>query len=277
MKVSIVIAVYNEARTVATLLERVWEQPLTGFTKEIIVVESNSTDGTRRMVADFAARHAGDCTANIQVIFEESARGKGYAVRQALAAASGDVILIQDADLEYDVADYPRLLNPIREGRCAFVLGSRHMGPSRWRIRKFARSGLLPGLMNVGAIFFHAFFNAVFSTRLSDPTTMYKVFRADCLNGLTFTCNRFDFDYELLGKLIRAGFAPLEVPINYRSRGFQEGKKIRLFRDPPTWVAAIIRCRFASLGAADKSAAGKGVEGKGPRVYSDNPARRASS
>jgi hypothetical protein len=145
------------------------------------------------------------------------------------------------------------LLTPIIEGRAAFVLGSRHTGPDRWKIRKFSRSGLLAGFMNVGGILFHWFFNSVFDTRLTDPTTMYKVFRADCLDGLSFTCNRFDFDYELLGKLIRAGFHPLEVPVSYRSREFHEGKKIRVIKDPLTWVAAILRCRFARLYSAERA------------------------
>ena len=247
MKASIIIAVYNEAGTVRTLLDRVWAQPLPGIGKEIIIVESNSTDGSREIVADFAAAHAADSSTRIEVIQQDRATGKGCAVRDAFAAATGDILLIQDADLEYDVADYPDLLNPIIEGRTAFVLGSRHMGSSGWKIRRFARNGLLAAFMNLGGLLFHALFNVVFSSRLSDPTSMYKVFRADCLDGLSFSCNRFDFDFELLGKLMRAGFEPLEVPVTYRSRGFNEGKKIRILRDPFTWIAAILKCRFARL------------------------------
>jgi glycosyltransferase involved in cell wall biosynthesis len=245
VKVSIIIAVYNEAPTVATLLERVWAQPLPGLGKEIIIVESNSTDGSREIVAEFLARHAAQSTPRIQVIHQDRPKGKGHAVRQGFAAASGDILLIQDADLEYDVADYPDLLAPIIEGRTAFVLGSRHLGPDGWKIRKFAHNSLRAACMNVGAKLFHAFFNLLFASRLTDPTTMYKVLRADCLDGLTLTCNRFDFDFELLGKLIRSGFMPLEVPVSYKSRGFDEGKKIRVWRDPITWLAAILVCRFA--------------------------------
>jgi glycosyltransferase involved in cell wall biosynthesis len=250
MKVSIIIAVYNEAATIATLLERVWAQPTLEVSKEIIIVESNSTDGSREIVAQFYARHAADLSQRIQVIHEPRPMGKGHAIRQGFAAATGDIFLIQDADLEYDVADYPELLKPIVEGETAFVLGSRHMGPDGWKIRRFAHRGLQAAFMNCGGLLFHALFNAAFATRLTDPTSMYKVFRSDCLDDLIFTCNRFDFDFELLGKLIRKGFMPVEVPVSYQSRGFDEGKKIRVFRDPLTWVFAILRCRFTALGAS---------------------------
>jgi glycosyltransferase involved in cell wall biosynthesis len=269
MQVSVIIAVYNEARTVGTLLERVWAQPLPGSTaKEIVIVESNSTDGSREIVAEFAARHAGGPGARIQVIHEDRPRGKGHAVRQGFAAATGDILLIQDADLEYDVGDYPDLLRPIIDGRTVFVLGSRHLGPNRWKIRRFAHNSLQAACMNLGGLLFHAFFNTLFGTRLTDPTTMYKVFRADCLTGLTFNCNRFDFDFELLGKLVRAGFIPREVPVSYTSRGFEAGKKIRILRDPLTWVLAISRCRFSTI-------AMQPLDGIEP--HNENPARRASS
>src|SRR5579863_3243290 len=243
MKLTVIIAVYNEAPTIAVLLDRVWAQPLPGVAKEIIIVESNSTDGSREIVADFVASRPLDPSATVQVIYQAEPKGKGHAIRQGFAAATGDILLIQDADLEYDVADYPDLLAPIIAGRAAFVLGSRHTEPDHWKIRQFAHHGLLAAVMNVGGLLFRALFNALFSTRLTDPTSMYKVFRADCLAGLSFTCNRFDFDYELLARLIRAGFRPLEVPVSYESRGFDQGKKIRIFRDPPTWVLAMLKCR----------------------------------
>jgi glycosyltransferase involved in cell wall biosynthesis len=256
MKVSIIIAVFNEAGTVETLLERVWLQPV-GIAKQIIVVESNSTDGSREIIARFAAQHAGEGSAEFVVIHEDRPRGKGHAVRQGLAAATGDILLIQDADLEYEVTDYPALLAPILSGQAAFVLGSRHLGPDRWRIRSFGQNGLMPRFMNAGGMLFHAFFNLLFASHLSDPTTMYKVFRRQCLEGLKFGCDRFDFDFELLGKLIRSGYMPLEVPVSYRSRSFEDGKKIRIFRDPLTWVRAIVLCRFVALNrgtALDKPA-----------------------
>ena len=273
MKVSIIIPVYNEAKTLATLLARVWAQALPGASKEIIIVESGSTDGSREIVANFLAHHAGDPSVRIQAIHEQIPKGKGHAVREGIRIATGDILMIQDADLEYDTADYPRLLGPIIEGHAALVLGSRHLGPERWSIRKFSGSGLRSAWMNLGGVLFHGFFNVLFSTHITDPTSMSKVFRADCLDGLSFSCNRFDFDFELLGKLLRAGFTPFEVPVSYESRGFDEGKKIRMLRDPVTWVWAIVKSRFASLG----SESGSGKELAGSLRYSKNPAARPSS
>ncbi|MGN6453462.1 MAG: glycosyltransferase family 2 protein [Steroidobacteraceae bacterium] len=254
MQVSIVIAIYNEASTAGVLLQRVWAQPLPGLTRELIIVESNSTDGSREIVAQFVARHADSLHGQVRVIYQDRPHGKGHAVRAGFAAASGDILLIQDADLEYEVTDYPDLLRPIVEGRSALVLGSRHLGPASWKIRQFANHGLLAGVMNAGGVLFRLLFNLLFSVRLTDPTTMYKVFRASCLEGLDFRCDGFDFDFELLGKLIRAGHVPLEIPVSYKSRGFDEGKKIRILRDPVTWVLAILRCRFATVPRASRRA-----------------------
>ena len=262
MKVSIIIPIYNEAATVDTVLESVWAQPLDGLDKEIIVVESNSSDGSVRLVAEFAARHAADTMTPIHVIRQPAARGKGHAVRAGFRVATGDILLIQDADLEYDVRDYPDLLRPIVQGRTSFVLGSRHMGADGWKIRRYARAGMRAWLMNVGGMLFHKFFNEMFGTRLSDPTSMYKVLLASCLDGLTFTCERFDFDYELLGKLIRKGCVPLEVPVSYQSRGFEAGKKIRPFRDPPTWIRAIVATRFSRQSHWDVAARRPSAIGK---------------
>jgi len=264
VKISIVIAVYNEAATVGVLLERVWAQPLPGLTRELLIVESNSTDGSREIVAEFAARHAGCGPDQIHLLYEERPHGKGHAIRKGFEAASGDILLIQDADLEYDVADYPDLLRPIIEGRVAFVLGSRHLRPASWKIRQFANHGLLAGFMNAGGLLFRTLFNLLFGVRLTDPTTMYKVFRSSCLAGLTFRCNGFDFDFELLGKLIRAGYVPLEVPVSYTSRGVDEGKKIHVLRDPPSWILAMLRCRFLT-GDLGQRPAHKAAPSRGSR------------
>ncbi len=245
LKLSVVIPIYNEAATAATLLQRVRTAPLpTGVAREMVIVESASTDGSHEIVQAFAEAHR---SAEVRVVLQERPRGKGHAVREGLALATGDIVLIQDGDLEYDVADYPALLAPILAGRATFVLGSRHLGGESWVIRRFEKGSLRAPLMNVGGVLFHAFFNAVYGTRLTDPTTMYKVFRRSAVDGLTFVSDRFDFDFELVAKLIRSGHVPVEVPISYNSRSFEEGKKIRMIRDPLTWVWAILRFRFAKL------------------------------
>ncbi len=243
MKLSVILPVYNEAAHVGTLLSQVFLQPLPDMDRELIIIESNSKDGSRKIVQDFAAAHPD----LVRVILEDRPQGKGHAVRQGLAMATGDIILIQDGDLEYDVKDYPILLQPIIDGKADFVLGSRHLSAGGWKIRKFKENPFGSSVMNLGGTLFHAFFNCVYQTKLTDPTTMYKVFKRKCIENLTFDSNRFDFDFELVAKLIRSGFIPLEVPISYVSRGFEEGKKIQVFRDPFTWIWAILKFRFCRV------------------------------
>jgi len=167
-------------------------------------------------------------------------------VRTGFQYATGDFILIQDADLEYDLEDYDALLEPLIHGREAFVLGSRHGGKA-WKMRQFANQRWLSFGLNVGHWFFTSLVNILFWQRLRDPFTMFKVFRRDCLAGLHFECNRFDFDYELLIKLVRKGYTPIEIPVNYRSRSFKEGKKVSMWRDPWTWLAALVRLRLTRI------------------------------
>lgn len=263
-KVSIVIPVYNEAATVSALLDSVLKQPLPqGLLKELVLVESNSTDGSRAKVEAFCRQALATTppAAQVQLILQESPRGKGFAVRAGLERATGDIILIQDADLEYDVADYPVLLQPILDGHADFVLGSRHLSAGNWKIRKFEKNPLTAGLMNFGGSFFHWLFNFVYRTRLTDPTTMYKVFLSDCIRGVNFESNRFDFDWELVAKLVRLGYNPLEVPISYRSRGFDEGKKINFFRDPFTYLNAIFKFRLKRITRTSRAARSAGDTG----------------
>jgi glycosyltransferase involved in cell wall biosynthesis len=166
-----------------------------------------------------------------------------HAVRAGLAIALGDVILIQDADLEYDVNDYDVLLGPLIARTQSFVLGSRH-GEGGFAIRKFTNQPIQSFVLNTAHWLFTLCINISLGLALRDPFTMYKVFRRDCLNGLTFECNRFDFDWELLIKLVKAGHRPIEVPVNYQSRSFKEGKKVTYFRDPITWIRALVKYRF---------------------------------
>jgi len=230
--------VYNEARTFADTFERVYGAHVAGIDREIVVVESNSTDGSRAVVERYRGHP------RFQVVLEERPRGKGHAVRTGLGHITGDLVLIQDADLEYDFLDYAALLRPVVEGRVAFVLGSRHAGD--WKIRKFARHWLAD-LMNLAHWALVFLMNRLYGASMSDPFTMFKVFRADCLAGLTLECDRFDFDIELVCKLLRKGYVPLEIPVNYQARSFEEGKKVRIFREPITWLRAMWRYRAAPV------------------------------
>jgi glycosyltransferase involved in cell wall biosynthesis len=241
ISVSVIIPVYNEIATVRTALDALVAKRVKGYELQLIVVESNSTDGSREAVLTYKG------FPRVTVILEASPKGKGHAVRAGLDAATGDIIMIQDADLEYDLGDYEKLLLPLAERRCAFVLGSRHSSEGGWAIRKFTDQRLHALVLNLAHWTFTLMINVSLGIWLSDPFTMYKVFRRDCLTGLTLECNRFDFDWELLIKLVRKGYRPLEVPVSYTSRSFKAGKKVSMVRDPLTWMWALLKYRFQPL------------------------------
>ncbi len=240
-RLSVIMAVYNEASTFEKTMSLVLAKTIPGMEIDVIVVESNSTDGTRTQVLQHSDHP------RVRVILEERPRGKGHAVRAGLEAARGDFVLIQDADMEYDIDDYEVLLEPLRSGEVGFVLGMRTSPDGSWGLRDFGQRDMRSHFMNLGHEVFLTLFNVVYGQRLRDPFTMYKVIRRDCLYGLTFESNRFDFDWELTGKLVRAGYHPREIPVGYRSRSFGQGKKIAFFRDPLTWVRACFKFRFVRL------------------------------
>jgi hypothetical protein len=239
---SVVMPVYNERATFHTVIEQLLSKRIDGVDLELIVVESNSSDGTREDVLSFAE------DPRVRVVLEDRPSGKGHAVRAGLAEATGDFVLIQDADLEYDLDDYESLLEPLRKFETAFVLGVRRKtAGARWGVRHFEKQVLVGWLMNFGNFLFLNLFNRVYGKQLRDPFTMYKVVRRDCLYGMRLESNRFDFDWELMAKLLRAGYEPVEVPVTYRSRSFSEGKKVSVLRDPLTWIRACFRYRFGSF------------------------------
>ena len=239
-RLSLVVPAYNEAATFEANFEKLLAKTVEGLDIEIIVVESNSTDGTRAIVARYQEHP------RVTVVWEDRPRGKGHAVRGGLQRITGDYVLIQDADLEYDLEDYEALLEPLVQGRAAFVLGARH-GGSAWKMRSFTGQPVVSAVLNLAHWFFTTLVNVGFRAQLKDPFTMYKVFRRDCLYGLRFECDRFDFDFELVIKLLRKGYQPLEIPVNYRSRSFAEGKKVSFFGDPVTWLRALVKFRLESM------------------------------
>ena len=245
-KLSIIMPVFNEGRTFAETFERVYAAHVAGVDREIVIVESNSTDGSRELVQKVEKRPG------VVVLYEDRPQGKGHAVRAAIQASTGDLVLIQDADSEYDVDDYDIVLEPLLTLSATFVLGSRHMGGRTWKIRQFANQRALAYVMNLAHESFTALANGLYGTEMRDPTTMYKVFRRDAYEGIHFTRDRFDFDWELVCKLVRRGHVPVEVPVNYRSRSYAEGKKVRFFRDPITWLETIVASRYEPLGEGDR-------------------------
>ncbi|HEX8914056.1 MAG TPA: glycosyltransferase, partial [Humisphaera sp.] len=267
---SVVVPAFNEAATIGKLLDAVLRKQVANTDIEVIVVESNSTDGTREVVQRYAGHP------RVTVVLEDRPRGKGHAVRTGLAQATGDFVLIQDADLEYDLEDYDVLLEPLAGGREAFVLGSRHGGEAWWKMRQFESQPLMSAFLNLGHWVFTTLLNVLFRQSLKDPFTMFKVFRRDCLTGLEFKCNRFDFDYELLVKLVRKGYQPIEIPVNYRSRSFKEGKKVSTFRDPINWLRALAWLRVTRIDLLGTVAKARAAGAASEATPTATPARQAA-
>lgn len=228
MKLSIVIPVRNERDTVLALIERVRAVDC-GMEKELIVVDGASTDGTREALLTL------DGIPELVLVLEDRARGKGRAVRTGFERATGDIVMVQDADLELDPAEIPSLLAPIVEGRTDVVFGSRFKGRGR---------GATPLVGYAGNFALTMAANALFFARLTDILTCYKVMRSGIARSLDLRCNGFDLDAEITCRLLRDGHRILEVPVTYNARSSDEGKKL----SPGVgWsvLRAILRVRFS--------------------------------
>jgi glycosyltransferase involved in cell wall biosynthesis len=225
---SVIVPVFNERSTVAEVIRRIRAADIK-VELEVIVVDDGSSDGTDKVLTAM-----GDST--IRVIDHASNRGKGAAIRTGLAAARGDLVLIQDADLEYDPADWPRLLDPILRGKAQVVYGSRFTGE---------RKNMLP-LHWIGNRFLSLVTNLLYSSTLSDMETCYKLFDRRVLEGITIQSDRFDFEPEITAKVLRRGYRIYEVPISYAGREPDEGKKIT-WRDGFGALKALVKFRFTRL------------------------------
>ena len=233
-RLSVVVPVYNETATIREVLKRVARSPVA---KEVIVVDDGSTDGTADILKDldtlkaFLAKESSPAPFDLKVLFHQRNQGKGAAIRTALGAVTGDIVLIQDADLEYDPADYPILLGPLLDGKADVVYGSRFLGfPHRvlffWHM--------------VGNKFLTLLSNMFTNLNLTDMETGYKAFRAELLKNITLRSNRFGFEPEVTAKIARQGARVYEVPISYAGRTYAEGKKIN-WKDGIVALWAIVR------------------------------------
>jgi glycosyltransferase involved in cell wall biosynthesis len=225
MKLSVVIPVFNEKYTIAEILRKVQS---TRLASEIILVDDGSTDGTREILQSL------DPSPDLTVLYHEKNRGKGAALRSGFQKASGDVILVQDADLEYNPAEYPALLEPIECGQADVVYGSRFLGSKR-RVAMFWHM-VANQLLTLAT-------NVLYNSILSDMETGYKVFRGDLLRSVRLRSNRFDFEPEITAKVLKRKARLFEVPISFNPREYDQGKKINL-RDAFTAIWALVKYRF---------------------------------
>ena len=227
MKLSVIMPVFNERETLEASVKAVLA---VGLADEIILVDDGSTDGTRALYPEIQALDE-----SIQVHMLEKNQGKGAAVREGFAQASGDIFLIQDADLEYDPRDYPALIQPIVEGKTAVVYGSRFRGgPTKtmffWHM--------------VGNKLLTLITNIVYNTILSDMETCYKVFRADVIRDIPLRSRGFEFEPEITSKVLKRGHRIYEVPISYNGREFDEGKKLNPWVEGPKALYYLLKYRF---------------------------------
>jgi glycosyltransferase involved in cell wall biosynthesis len=223
---SVIVPVYNECATVEEIIRRV-RAAAVPLAVDVIVVDDASTDGTDKVLAALA-------DSGIHVITHERNMGKGAAIRTAFGHAHGDLVLIQDADLEYDPDDWPRLLEPILKHKATVVYGSRFTGE---------RKNMLL-LHWIGNRFLSLVTNVLYSSTLSDMETCYKLFDRRVLTGMVLVSNRFDFEPEITAKVLRRGYRIYEVPISYAGREVDEGKKIT-WRDGFGAMKALVKFRFA--------------------------------
>lgn len=229
MDISVVIPVYNEKKYIKEIIQRVLA---TGLPKEVVVVDDGSTDGTRELLEDLSQNK--EYGEKLKISFQESNYGKGAALRKGFEEVSGDIVIIQDADFEYDPREYEKLIEPIIDGRADVVYGSRFLGGPH-RVLFFWHY--------VGNKLLTIFSNMMTDMNLTDMETGYKVFRSEVIKNMTLRSNRFGFEPEITAKVARKKCRIYEVPISYSGRTYDEGKKIS-WRDGVSALWCIIKYRF---------------------------------
>ena len=235
MKLSVVIPAYNEEATIAETIARVKAVDLGSVDLEIVVVDDGSKDQTRKIL---------ETIPGIRVVLQERNAGKGAAVKSGFRAATGDVLLIQDADLEYDPQDYPTLLQPIIDGRADAVMGSRFLLE---RLKFFGKGAKSPFFTHyIGNKLIVAVTNTLYGHSATDYEGCYKAFSRQIVDSIPIEANGFEYDNELICKMLRRGFRIAEVPIKYRPRTYEEGKKIK-WQDGVRMLWTIAKWRFRSF------------------------------
>lgn len=232
MMLSVVIPVYNERKTLFEIIRRVLAAPI-NLERELVLVDDFSTDGTLDLYPTLASEFP---NAKIRVFKHSVNKGKGAALRTGFAEARGDVVVVQDADLEYDPHDYPKLLKPILDGRADVVYGSRFVGGDEHRVHYFWHY--------VGNRFLTLLSNMCTNLNLTDMETCYKMFRAEVLRNIRLRSNRFGIEPEVTAKVARGGWRVYEVGISYSGRSYEEGKKIT-WRDGMKAIVSILRYAVA--------------------------------
>lgn len=231
MKLSIIIPIYNEEKTVSEILRKVLSVKLPKVEKEIIVIDDGSNDSTPLRIRNIKG---------VKKIFHRNNLGKGAAVRSGLRIITGDIIIIQDADLEYDPSYYPVLLNPILKKGAKVVYGTRLIN---YPLKFWGKDKTILPIHLIANRFLTGLTNLLYSSNLTDMETCYKVFLASCLNGIKLKSNRFEFEPEITAKFLKKGYEIIEVPIGVKPRTYKEGKKINLW-DGVKAVFAILKYKF---------------------------------
>ncbi len=229
-KLSIIIPVYNEKNTVIEVISKVWSCDIGDLSKEIIVVDDCSNDGTTEILKDF-----NDEPYNLKIIYHYKNQGKGAAIRTAQDHITGDLVIIQDADLEYNPSEYKELIKPILDGKADVVYGSRLSGGKPARAFKI--------LHYFGNKFLTLVTNILYDSTISDMETCYKVMKTSIFKKVKIKSNRFDFEPEITAKVLKQGVKLYELPISYYGRDYLEGKKIT-WRDGFSALWALIKYRF---------------------------------
>jgi len=223
MKLSVLIPVYNEKNSIKEILERVQNIPID---KQIVVVDDCSTDGTRELLPSLRDK-------DIAIVYHEVNQGKGAAIRTGILHASGDYVIVQDADLEYDPNDYFKLLKLVIEGKAKVVYGSRFKGKGHFStLSHYLGNKLLTWITNI-----------LYGVTLTDMETCYKLIPTDLIKKINIKANKFDMEPEITAKILKRGYKIVEVPISYKGRGFEDGKKIS-WKDAFSAIWTLIKYRF---------------------------------